>query len=130
MGFYTFGQNNSGGNFVFDKQAGITHFVIIEAGSEGQAIERAEEIGLYFDGAGDCPCCGYRWSDYLDDATDEPTIYGKPAADYANMDNAPILWMKPNPEIVVHYLDKPFEWIDVQSQQINRRQNRKPQLPE
>ena len=60
--FYHYSQNNSGGSFDFDKKAGITHHVVIEAESAEAADRKAESIGLYFDGEGDCPCCGERWS--------------------------------------------------------------------
>ena len=60
--FYEFIQNNSGGTFIYDEQKGISYSVIVEADSENDAITRAEQIGLYFDGKGDCPCCGnYCW---------------------------------------------------------------------
>lgn len=79
--FFTFSQNNSGGSFDTDKERGITHFVIIEATDADDANRRAERIGLYFDGEGDCPCCGNRWYDAgFDEAGDKvPTIYSKPA---------------------------------------------------
>jgi hypothetical protein len=73
--FYTFSQNNSGGYFDVDDSKGIGHYVIIEAVSEDDAILRAEEIGLHFDGFGDCPCCGNRWSSYCEES-DRPEIYG------------------------------------------------------
>ncbi len=138
MGFFTFTQNNSGGNFVFDKNAGITHHVIVEGNTREHAIDRAEDIGLYFDGYGDCPCCGYRWSTpWEDEASECPEIYGQSIEDYFKPDDtgrrSAILWMKPNPEVVIHYLDKPFEWVDVQNKeekQENRRKSRKPQMPE
>lgn len=60
--FYEFGQNNSGGSFVTDKN--LCHRIVIEAYSEEAAIAKAEEFGCYWDGcdAGmDCPCCGDRW---------------------------------------------------------------------
>ena len=76
--FFTFNQNNSGGDFVHDKKHGIGHYVIIEAENYHEANHRAEDIGLYFDGAGDCTCCGNRWSEKYpdDDGTDVPVIYG------------------------------------------------------
>lgn len=59
--FYQFRQNNSYGRFVFDKERGISTEVWVEADDLVEATARAEAIGLYFDGAGDCPCCGDRW---------------------------------------------------------------------
>ncbi len=65
--FYKFRQNNSGGKFIVDPERGISVEVWIEADSTQHANTIAERVGLYFDGAGDCPCCGDRWylaSDY------------------------------------------------------------------
>lgn len=82
--WFTFDQNNSGGNFVYDEQAGISTKVLIEAHSAAEANRIAQQIGLYFDGDGDCSCCGDRWySKWTDDEGDEePLIYGVPAAQY------------------------------------------------
>jgi hypothetical protein len=74
--FYTFNQNNSGGNFVYNPVNGISHYVIVEADNLDEAINMAEEIGLYFDGEGDCECCGDRWSSYADES-EEPKVYGE-----------------------------------------------------
>lgn len=78
MLFYTYDQNNSGGSFHDPAE-----YVIIEASSADDANRRAEEKGLYFDGAGDCSCCGNRWSaQYGDnDGTKQPEIYGKPVSE-------------------------------------------------
>jgi len=75
--YYTYSQNNSGG--YFDSDENVSEYVIIEADNAEQANERAQEIGLYFDGAGDCPCCGDRWTEQWDDGegTKAPSIYGK-----------------------------------------------------
>ena len=79
--FYTFSQNNSFGDFEVDHARGISEFVTIEAESADQANERAEEIGLYFDGCDkgwDCECCGDRWlrvDEYI--ATENPEVYGR-----------------------------------------------------
>ena len=81
-GFYTYIQNNSGGEF--DLSDTIGHYVIIEAASEAEANDRAENIGLYFNGADDCgrdcPCCGDRWHRGPVRAA-EPTVYGVPVED-------------------------------------------------
>ena len=64
--FYIFDQNNSGG--YWDKVLG--YVVIIEAETPEKANEKAEEIGIYFDGVEtgeDCPCCGDRWCRVEDD---------------------------------------------------------------
>ena len=61
--WYVYHQNNSGGSFVHDPENGIGYEVIVEASSAKQADALASAIGLYFDGAGDCSCCGNRWSE-------------------------------------------------------------------
>jgi len=74
MSYFTFNQNNSGGEFIGPRS------VIIEADSADEANARAHEYDVYFDGCStghDCPCCGDRWSRVYDnDATDKPEIYG------------------------------------------------------
>jgi len=112
MKFYTFNQNNSGGSFDFDKNSGITHYVIIEAASKDDAIAKAERIGLYWDGCEtgqDCDCCGDRWSTYCDEY-DSPAIYGVPVED-AILEKDSLLWMKPNPEACIHYADGTKKWV-------------------
>ena len=74
--FYPFFQNNSGGRFDVNHEKGISEVVIIEAENEGEANERAESIGLYFNGCVDdidCDCCGDRWSEVEEwEGTDNP----------------------------------------------------------
>jgi hypothetical protein len=98
--FYHYSQNNSGGSFVFNRERGITHHVVIEAANYKSANAKAEEIGLYFDGRGDCECCGNRWSELNkhDTGYSKPCVYGEPVEAYDGH-----CWMTPNPEIVVHY---------------------------
>lgn len=67
--FYLFVQNNSGGYFHNDAEAGIGINVAFEANSEDEAIERAKNV-IYFNGVEDgydCECCGDRWSAYTYD---------------------------------------------------------------
>ena len=77
--FYHFRQNNSGGTFDVDPKRGIDVNVIIEADNYHEANSRAENIGLYFDGQGDCSCCGDRWYEMYDedDAREFPHTYGE-----------------------------------------------------
>ncbi|MEU1071526.1 MULTISPECIES: hypothetical protein [unclassified Streptomyces] len=105
MPFFTFGQNNSGGGFDYDEQSGISHFVVVEADSAKEAVARAGDIGLYFDGYRDCSCCGNRWSDYMDDedGTAAPEIYGRPADEYFE-NGAPMKWIV-GYEGFIHYKD-------------------------
>jgi len=63
LNWYEFDQNNSGGHFITDDK--VCHRLWIEAESHEEAIEKAEELGCYWDGVNrgrDCHCCGDRWS--------------------------------------------------------------------
>lgn len=75
-------QNNSGGSFVEDKERGLGYIVAIEADNAKEANDKAEEIGIYFNGCDygrDCDCCGDRWfSCDDDDAESSPNYYGSP----------------------------------------------------
>lgn len=59
--FFRYRQNNSGGSFVTDHGSGISQEVYVEADTPYEADDIAERIGIYFDGFGDCSCCGNRW---------------------------------------------------------------------
>lgn len=107
MSFFTYDQNNTGGSFDYDEAGGITHFVIVEAASPEHADQRAEAIGLYWNGCADgrdCPCCGDRWDTAYGKGDAEPRVYGKPAADCVSR------WMAPGRGAAVHYLDGRIEW--------------------
>lgn len=109
MPFYEYRQNNSGGSFDVDANAGISVHVIIEAATAWDANRKAEEVGLHFDGYGDCSCCGDRWyrqDEY--DADDEPSIYGTPIEEhYSKPSNFGLYWTDQETEkdAYVHYLD-------------------------
>lgn len=109
MKFFTFSQNNSGGSFDSDEQAGIGHYVIIEANDEHDAYDRAEQIGLYFNGVDDgrdCECCGDRWSHYADE-NDVPKIYG---TDVSNLKyETSYSWGIPS---FIHYANGSFKKIE------------------
>ncbi len=73
MLWFEFRQNNSGGAFVEDEDNGLGPHVWIEAHHADHANERAEKIGIYFDGVSegvDCDCCGDRWSRTYDNGTE------------------------------------------------------------
>jgi hypothetical protein len=82
--FYFFSQNNSGGDFVVDDN--VAEYVIIEADNYEQANDKAEDVGIYFDGCRggmDCPCCGDRWGEVDEsDSSDVPSIYNTPIDQY------------------------------------------------
>lgn len=100
--FFTFSQNNSGGSFEHEPNR-YGFATVIEAETAAQANSKAAELGLYFDGISDCPCCGWRWYEADDhDGTSEPKIYGQPLAKAAESDSRFGWWGLP---IYVHYLD-------------------------
>ncbi len=103
--FFHYSQNNSGGSFDFNRERGLTHHVVVEAFSAAHANERAESIGLYFDGAGDCPCCGDRWYEAWGDGDAEPEVYGEPVAQFKGH-----RWMDAGAEVAVHRLDGSVQW--------------------
>lgn len=112
--FYHFRQNNSGGSFYVNEASGIACDVIVEANSKDEANERAESIGLYFDGVelgDDCDCCGNRWYRAYGDGDVGPSYYGE------SIDTATQLydWTPGKPTGYVHYLDGrvvPFTLLD------------------
>ena len=76
--WYCFKQNNTGGFFIIDDK--VCHNIYIEAVSFREAVEKAEELGCYWDGVSsgrDCPCCGDRWSKRIDDPIDLNEIQNK-----------------------------------------------------
>lgn len=109
--FYTFNQNNSGGWFDHEELEGIGHYVVVEATDANHALDRAERIGLYFNGCDtgrDCPCCGDRWSDFQrdEDGTDSPEVYGEKYVACESDDEAYISWGIPS---YVHYIGGEFK---------------------
>lgn len=76
--FFHFRQNNSGGGF-----SGPAKNVWIEADDGEDANDRAERVGLYFNGTDDgtdCDCCGDRWwpMDSYSAGTEVPHYYSWP----------------------------------------------------
>lgn len=104
--FYEYRQNNSGGSFDVDRERGISVHVIVEATSAEHADSIAQGIGLYFDGAGDCPCCGDRW-DYASayGVKPYPSIYGESIEVYYSGEPT-FVWTEPDEhDAYVHYMD-------------------------
>lgn len=109
MKYFTYGQNNTGGNFVYDNVKGIATYVMIEAESADKANQKAEELGLYWNGvdtSSDCDCCGDRWYPASSDAEGDirPSIYGMPVQ-FLTIKNDLIKWHKEGYECFVHYAD-------------------------
>lgn len=111
--FWTFSQINSGGSFDYQPNDGITHYVIIEATSAIHAMQRAMDIGLYFNGCEsgmDCSCCGDRWSEPYGDGKEIPSVYGDPAETYVNKYGFGMYSLFKKGEICIHYLDGRKKW--------------------
>lgn len=109
--FYTYIQNNSGGYFKITKK--IKHYVIIEADSAKEANEKAEHIGIYFEGVKkdrDCPCCGDRWHKVLEKGgTKKPKIYGDNVLSYFAFRRKLFYWYPLKKKAIVYYKDGKFE---------------------
>jgi len=77
--WFEFDQNNSGGHFDVDEK--VCHRVFIQEKSREAAIDKAMELGIYFDGCStgrDCSCCGDRWHQpWNDDGIKFPLNWGK-----------------------------------------------------
>ena len=71
MAFYTYTQNKTGGIYSYNDK--LAKHVIIEADDAYTANNTASELGIYFDGNGDCTCCGKRWDEY--NITNAGTFY-------------------------------------------------------
>lgn len=112
MAWFLFSQNNSGGRFDFDEDEGITHHVVIEAKDAWLANQRAQHMGIYFDGCDsgrDCSCCGDRWDEVSGEGDDVPKVYGQPAYDVTAWSK----WMKTGKEIAVHPIGGGILWYGV-----------------
>ena len=109
--FYTYRQNNSGSSFKITKK--IKHYVIIEADSAKEANEKAEHIGIYFDGVEkgiDCPCCGDRWHRALArDGTKTPQIYGEDVLSYLVFRKQLFWGLSTKEKVIVYYKDGKVE---------------------
>lgn len=105
MPFFDFRQNNTGGSFDHDADAGISVVVIIEAENAEAANDKAEEIGLYFDGYGDCSCCGDRWYAAYGEGDKVPSLYGDPVQDIDFEGGLNYKWIADGPEAYVHFAD-------------------------
>jgi hypothetical protein len=102
--WYEFSQNNSGGSFTIDPRDGLGPRVWIEAESADDANDRAESLGIYFNGCDreiDCDCCGDRWySQYRNDGHYHPTVSVQYDFNWHN-------------EVYIHPLDAPFFAVTV-----------------
>lgn len=71
LNWYMFSQNNSYGRYDINDK--VCEELYIEAESFDEAVQKAEELGCYWDGVKkgiDCSCCGDRWDKRNDDPID------------------------------------------------------------
>jgi len=72
--WYEFDQSNPGGSF----DSSMPRLILVEANNSDEANDRAESVGVYFDGADygrDCSCCGDRWSrSWQGEGKETPTL--------------------------------------------------------
>ena len=108
MKYFEFSQNNSGGSFDVDDK--LCHRLIIQAETEEQAVTKAEEMGVYFDGCQngiDCNCCGDRWYSPSEVQIDKMAkVYKKPMEsieDYAQFIANEYGWT--TPDVRIFYAD-------------------------
>jgi hypothetical protein len=111
--FFTFDQNNSGGSFHDSENFG--QHVIIAALSAEEANSLAKDFGLYFDGSGDCACCGNRWYRATEGlGTEAPELYGKDLETYLATSDF-------HDKVVVHYPDGSRRVIERMNREVGRR---------
>jgi hypothetical protein len=106
--FFHFRQNNSGGRL--DQDSVLTEHMIIEAESECDALEKAEELGIYFNGVRrkmDCRCCGDRWDDFDTEVKLEKTGFQN-IEEYAKgqLDDIVEIGDKNFPKVRIFFLDE------------------------
>lgn len=133
MPFFTYVQNNSYGTFDYDGDAGIAPYVIMEAEDAGWSDVKAKRVGLYFDGEGDCPCCGDRWyeansyGNWGGKTGDEvPSIYQTPVSEnYVQAPKDPSVYgirADHEYEVFVHYADGRIEGWSAKPPSAERRE--------
>lgn len=118
--FYTYRQNNSGGKFVQDDRVG--NYVIVEGDDVADANERAEAIGLYFDGCShgmDCGCCGDRWNPAYGEGSAQPTIYGQTFKEFE--DSLDFVMVEKKVTIHTHYKDGRHEKTVIDTEKAAKR---------
>lgn len=93
--FYQFCQNNSFGYFEVDEK--VCHRIFIESDSVEEAVNKAKELGVYFDGVSlgkDCPCCGDRWNEPSIVNLEKYKERGYGVCIFDHHDNPEELWVK------------------------------------
>jgi hypothetical protein len=75
--FWTISQNNSGGIFDHDAEKGVGYAICVEALDTAHAESRLKAVIDSYSASYDCPCCGDRWSIWLETGDDEPLLYGR-----------------------------------------------------
>lgn len=114
--YYEFRQNNSGGRWDNDPGNGIGFMVWIEAMSPSHANERAESIGIYFDGCDrgrDCSCCGDRWSRAREYDAHEEVPIERYLPNDGKGENFNYSSYYNGEKVYIHQIDGPFSVINI-----------------
>lgn len=115
--YYTFYQNNSGGEYIRSPRHGVGEYIIIQAPDAEQAKAKFRTIGESVLGFRNyCPCCGERWYEESvteEEGTLEPTLYGEPVSEFK-----PSFWRA---KAYVHYYDGTLECYHLNIKKKNTR---------
>lgn len=92
--WFAFSQNNSGGFFEDDEN--VCEIVLIQAENAALAVAKAD---TFMDNSNSCPCCGDRWSFWVDDSDgrDTPEYFGESVHDITKT------WCRE--KAILHYAD-------------------------
>ena len=93
--FYTISQNNSGGYFIENDD--VDYYVSVQADSPYEAEKLLERVVA--DHSDYCECCGTRWSTYLSEEGDTPTMYGTPLVEMKDRDT---FWLEEKVAIIYY----------------------------
>lgn len=102
--FYRYRQNNSGDDYTINLKKGLGPIVYVEAVDADHANQRAQNLGIYFDGVHggmDCECCGDRW----DTASERDAA----KAEDINENKQNVYGFLEHPEYYIHLLDGRIE---------------------
>lgn len=113
--FYTIVQNNSGGYFI--KNDNVDYYVSVQASS----VEEAEKLlqGIVGDHSEYCDCCGTRWSTYLTEVGDTPTIQGIPLTELKDRN---VFWLEEKVAII-YYADGTKERLNCIDNSVEKLEN-------
>lgn len=113
--FYTIDQNNSGGYYI--KNDDVDYYVSVQADSPYEAERLLERV--VEDHSEYCECCGTRWSTYLSEEGDTPTMYGTPLTELKDQDT---FWLEEKVAII-YYADGTKERLNCIDNSVEKLEN-------